>query len=459
MNDQMSPEGVTMAKDNELSRREFVQRSAAFGALLGSGGLLAACGGDNGGAGGTGTGGSATKLTGKLAAHEFNLSSIPNQQAFDALETIGGLLNIETVKLSYDVDSDKEIAQIDQLGTLGVTAAETLILDNGITRQVANACVRNKIFISTRAQVGQWIVPCEEGIDWHYQCLATPPEGAYVNCINMFKEAGGTGNFVHLEGAAGSSTDAAKTHFVDKALAENPGMKLAARQRADYDREKARVTLDAILTSLNDDVAVVYCQNDDMALGAAAVLKERGLTGKVLVSGADAIPEVIDEIAAGNIFGTESIAPPWLAGYCMIQALDAANGHRPDPIEGLMQMDLVMVDTPDAANAYKDVINQGAEAIDYLKLSRILHPDDWDPQWPIRHFEPETFWAENQGVSKPDGYEIPKAYTDRVSAGGYEEVDKSYIDHFKTFPFKDVVTKGRSGKTAFQQVYGLTYNV
>jgi ribose transport system substrate-binding protein len=447
-----------MTEMDRLSRREFVQRSFVFGAAISGGGsLLAACGGDDESAATTTGTGAASKLKGKLAAHEFNLSSIPNQQAFDALETIGGLLNIETVKLSYDGDSDKEVAQIDQLGTRGVTAMETLILDNGITRQVANACVRNKIYISTRAQVGQWIVPSEDGIDWHYQCLATPPAGAYVLCTNMFKKVGGSGNFVHLQGVAGSSTDAAKTKFVDKALSENPGMKLVARQRADYDREKARTTLDAILTSANNNVDVVYCQNDDMALGAAAVLRERGLN-KVLVAGADAIPEVIDEIIAGRIYGTEAIAPPWLAGYCMIQALDAANGHRPDPIEGLMQMDLILVDTPEAGKAYKDVIGQGAQAIDYLKLSRLIHPDDWDPQWPIRHFEPEEFWAENQGVPKPSGYELPTDYTDRVADGGYEEVDKMYLDHVKSFPFKDVVEKSSNGKTAFEQLYDIEYN-
>lgn len=448
-----------MTVRKQLSRREFVQRSFALGAIVGSGGLLAACGGDDEETtGGTGTAADG-KLTGKLAAHEFNLSSIPNQQAFDALETIGGLLGIETVRLSYDGDSDKQLAQIDQMGTLGVTAAETLILDNGITRQVAEACVRNDIYISTRAQVGLWILPSEPGIDWHYQLLATPPEGAYVLCKNMFEEVGGSGNFVHLQGVAGSSTDAAKTVAVDRALSETPGMKLAARQRADYDREKARVTLDAILTSVNEDVAVVYCQNDDMALGAAAILAERGLSDKVLVSGADAIPEVIDEIVAGNIFGTEAIAPPFLAGYCMIQALDAANGHRPDPIEGLMQMDLVIIDTPESAQSYKETIGRGAEAIDYLKFSRILHPDDWDPQWPIRHFEPEQFWAINQGVPKPEGYEIPEDYTARVEAGGYEEIDNMYLEHFKSFAFKDAVEKSRNGETAFQTVFGLSYEL
>jgi ribose transport system substrate-binding protein len=449
-----------MTRPIRLSRGQFVGRSLAFGALLGTGGLLSACGGDDdseGGGTGASDGGPTTELRGKLAAHEFSLSSIPNQQAFEALETIGGLLGLDTVKLSYDENTDKELAQIDQMGTLGVTAVETLILDNAVSRQIAEAAVRNDLYISTQSQVGFWLVPSEPGIDWHYQCLATPPEGALVLCNTMFEEVGGEGNFVHLQGAAGSSTDAAKTKAVDQALAAAPGMTMVARQRADYNRDKARNTMDAILTANGDDVQVVYCANDDMALGVLASLEERGLTEDVAVSGADAIPEVVDNIIAGKLFGTEGIAPPFLAGYCLMQSLDAANGHRPDPIEGLMQMDLIIMDNAESAQAYKDVIDQGAEAIDYLKLSRILHPDDWDPQWPIRHFEPEAFWAESQGVPKPAGYELPEDYTSRVAEGGYEEIDSLYIEHFKEFPFADAVRKSRTGKTAFELLADTSY--
>jgi ribose transport system substrate-binding protein len=118
-----------------------------------------------------------------------------------------------------------------------------------------------------------------------------------------------------------------------------------------------------------------------------------------------------------------------------------------------------MLDTPEAASAYKSVIDQGAKAINYEKLSRILHPDDWDPQWPIRHFEPDTFWAENQNIPKPAGYELPEDYQASVDAGGYEKIDKLYLDHFKSFPFKEAVEKSRNKETAFQTVYGLKYNI
>lgn len=112
-----------------------------------------------------------------------------------------------------------------------------------------------------------------------------------------------------------------------------------------------------------------------------------------------------------------------------------------------MQLDLVILDTPESAEAYKQV---KPSDIDYAKMSRVLHPDDWNPQWPIRHFEPEQFWAVNQGVPKPSGYELPANYTKRVDAGGYEEIDQLYADRLTSFPFEKSVELSRTGKMALE---------
>jgi ABC-type sugar transport system substrate-binding protein len=49
----------------------------------------------------------------------------------------------------------------------------------------------------------------------------------------------------------------------------------------------------------NPDIDGVWTANDDMAMGAIQALKEAGLSGKVLVSGCDGIPEMFDAIKGG----------------------------------------------------------------------------------------------------------------------------------------------------------------
>ena len=47
------------------------------------------------------------------------------------------------------------------------------------------------------------------------------------------------------------------------------------------------------------DIDGVWTANDDMGMGAIQALKEAGLAGKVLVTGADGVPEMFDAIKGG----------------------------------------------------------------------------------------------------------------------------------------------------------------
>ena len=441
---------------NDLTRRAFLGRTTTAGLTIVVGsGFLAACGSSDEGSSSGGGGKGGGKLTGPIASQQAIPAGVVFQQLDAAAKEVGKQLKLDVKILNYDADNDRALSQLDQMGTQGVKAVTTLILDNGITRQIAEDCVRNELFLSTWAQVGLWIVPSEPGIDYHYQCLANPPDGAYVTCKNMFKELGGKGTFAHITGAAGSATSLAKDKAIDKALAENPGIEMVARQRGDYDREKSRQVLGNILAKTGNKLDCVFCQSDDSGVGALDALREVNLVGKTLVGGADGIPEFIDAIIKGEAFGTEGVVPFLGGGYTLMQALDASAGHKPNPGETLMQQDMIMVDTKESAEIYKEKVyskTAGPKLFDYAKMSRVLHPDDWDPQWPLKTFEPEVFWATNQGVPKPDGYDLPDNYVKAVEGGGRAQIDKTYKDHLKSFPLEEAARKSRTGKTLFEQI-------
>src|SRR5262249_22170302 len=152
--------------------------------------------------------------------------------------------------------------------------------------------------------------------------------------------------------------------------------------------------------------------------------------------GSDAQSEALDAIIKGEMFGTEGAGIYVAWGYVIMQALDAANGYRPNPTEGTMVCDIVLIDTPEAARAYKKIT---VGQVDFARMSRLLHPKNWDPQWPVRHFVPETLWHKIQGVPKPKGYKIPENYTRAVQAGGYAKIDKMYYNHLSNFPGHEAV--------------------
>jgi ribose transport system substrate-binding protein len=69
------------------------------------------------------------------------------------------------------------------------------------------------------------------------------PDGvkaAYDVAKALFMEMGGKGNLVHLTGYPGSLPDSRRTEGLDRALKENPGIKLLAREIGDWDRDAAR---------------------------------------------------------------------------------------------------------------------------------------------------------------------------------------------------------------------------
>jgi ribose transport system substrate-binding protein len=78
------------------------------------------------------------------------------------------------------------------------------------------------------------------------------------------------------------------------------GATLVAQQVANFKRDEALNVMQNILTA-NPDLNGVFCQNDDMALGAVQAVKAKGLTGKVFIVGVDGIPEARAAVKAGDI--------------------------------------------------------------------------------------------------------------------------------------------------------------
>jgi len=86
------------------------------------------------------------------------------------------------------------------------------------------------------------------------------------------------------------------------------GAKLVAQQVANFKRDEALNVMQNILTA-NPDLAGVFAQNDEMALGAVQAIKAKGLTGKVFVVGVDGVDDAKAAIKAGDMLATVAQQP------------------------------------------------------------------------------------------------------------------------------------------------------
>lgn len=73
---------------------------------------------------------------------------------------------------------------------------------------------------------------------------------------------------------------------------------------ANWERSQASAWMEQWLTEFPDEIEVVICNNDDMALGAADALERKGVTRPVKIVGIDGTPQGLLGLRSGKIFGT-----------------------------------------------------------------------------------------------------------------------------------------------------------
>lgn len=93
-----------------------------------------------------------------------------------------------------------------------------------------------------------------------------------------------------------------------RVLAEK-GYNIVAEVTANSETATAYDSMHHILEMHGDDLAVVFCENDQMALGAAEAIEEAGKQGEIMVIGFDGIPLAIKAIKNGMMQGTVAQQP------------------------------------------------------------------------------------------------------------------------------------------------------
>jgi ribose transport system substrate-binding protein len=111
------------------------------------------------------------------------------------------------------------------------------------------------------------------------------------------------GKFIGLGGMLANNAARDRYQGLEEAMAKYPGVELVAFETANWDRTQAYEKTKSMLIA-NPDIDGIWAANDDMALGALEALRERGLVGKVAVTGADGVDEVFEAIKKGEITAT-----------------------------------------------------------------------------------------------------------------------------------------------------------
>jgi len=111
---------------------------------------------------------------------------------------------------------------------------------------------------------------------------------------------GGKGNIAIIHGPNGHSAEVQRTEGNKEVLKNYPDIQVLFEQTANWDRAQA-LSLTENWLQTGRPLNAVVAQNDEMALGAIAALKEAGKLDQVKVGGFDGSPDAAAAIKAGEL--------------------------------------------------------------------------------------------------------------------------------------------------------------
>ena len=114
-------------------------------------------------------------------------------------------------------------------------------------------------------------------------------------------------SYIMIQGDPENIDAQLRTEYSVKAL-KDAGMEVEQLdlQRGDWDRNKGQEIAQNDLAKFGDQIEVVFCNNDDMAIGALQAIQAAGRTVNkdIYLVGVDALDAALNEVVNGNLTGT-----------------------------------------------------------------------------------------------------------------------------------------------------------
>ncbi len=341
-------------------------------------------------------------------------------------------------------DSERQLNQFEQQMAAGTNAVMLHAPGGGSIKRIAQLANENKIWLDNTWGTLPWFTPFDAGD--YYTMYAVPEEfsahGAVTEevCRTVMEKFGG-GNLVGVTGVEGNSTDLIRSRGRDGAIAKYDKIKLAGELPGKWNREDSQKAMEDLISRHSDIVGVIG-QNDDVADGCVSALRAAGMRpGKdVFVTGADGTTLGAEMIQQGRLHATSANVPQYMGALLTARLFDVMNGWRPRAAERMMNWRSIAM-TAKNVEPYlaRYVNNDGVEPYDYKKMSKVLHPDDWDPQAELFPMDIDLEWG---GIDKPAGWKYPAAYLEARQNGEAEAVRQEYADHYKIDFFGPSPMKG-----------------
>ena len=111
-------------------------------------------------------------------------------------------------------------------------------------------------------------------------------------------------NILHIQGTYGATAQILRTQAIEMAVERHENWRFAAQLSGDFTESKGYEVVRDYLAE-NQDIDVIYSENDNMTFGAMRALDEAGITygqgGDVIIISFDAVRRALEDCMAGKI--------------------------------------------------------------------------------------------------------------------------------------------------------------
>ncbi|MER6143948.1 substrate-binding domain-containing protein [Streptomyces sparsogenes] len=150
--------------------------------------------------------------------------------------------------------------------------------------------------------------------------------GGKLAAKTLAEQLGGQGRILILQGTAGTSASRERGQGFAEGLKAYPGIKVVAKQPADFDRTKG-LDVTTNLLQAHSGIDGIFAENDEMALGAVKALGSKA--GKsVKVVGFDGTPDGLKAVQDGTLAATVAQQPEELGKMAVQNAIKVAKGEK-----------------------------------------------------------------------------------------------------------------------------------
>jgi ribose transport system substrate-binding protein len=199
---------------------------------------------------------------------------------------------------------------------------------------------------------------------------------AYNCATEMFKDfkTPNQGNVLAIQGLLSNTPAINRFKGLQKALSEHPGVKLLDQQAGNWEPQLALNITESWLSKYSD-IDGIWCANDDMAVAVVQALKQKGLNGKVQVTGNDATDAAVADIQSGDMTATVSANGEMQGGYTLAYAYAALTGKintaTMDQSKRMINTKAILV-TKANVNSYVATYVKKSQTFDFNNLDYII---------------------------------------------------------------------------------------